>query len=136
MSPYPALDEPLPPLWGKVGMGGDAARGFRQRALPRCASIDALPPIQLRLSSLTFAKPPQPSPTRGEGEFLGNRLGPHPIRLRSVRLATASMASSSLPTCRRSVKRPSARASAAPRVPRHAAMASVPITPFDDVRTL
>src|SRR5690242_14601910 len=59
---------PLPPLWGKVWKGGDAARRPRRLALlrPR-AAIAALPPIPLRLSSLTLAKATHPSPARGEG---------------------------------------------------------------------
>jgi PQQ-dependent catabolism-associated CXXCW motif protein len=50
-------------------MGGDAALRLRQLALARCAAFAARPPIQLRLSSLSLAKPSHPSPTRGEGSF-------------------------------------------------------------------
>jgi hypothetical protein len=66
----PHIDDPLPPLWGKEGMGGDAALRPNRHALYRArAAIAAPPPIQLRLSSLPLAKAPHPSPARGEGVF-------------------------------------------------------------------
>src|SRR5688572_10505909 len=68
------LDEPLPPLWGKVGMGGAAAQLSRRThgnsgvvaSIFGCVLTGvraASPPIQLRLSSLRSPRlrilPPQ-----------------------------------------------------------------------------
>src|SRR5687768_3305266 len=82
------LDEPLPPLWGKVGMGGAAARSSRRmpdnswRGSKRCVVRSDQPscggtphPASPKLTS--FAKAPHPSPTRGEETFsLVRRLRP------------------------------------------------------------
>jgi 16S rRNA (guanine527-N7)-methyltransferase len=68
----PLLPEPLPPLWGKVGMGGDAARegashgSDTKRAFRRGPPHPAPPPGSSTRGSASLAKPPQPSPARGE----------------------------------------------------------------------
>src|SRR5262245_11480036 len=57
---------PLPPLWRKVGMGGDAAPRLRRLALWRARALrGALPPTQLRLSSLCSLSFRNPSPQGG-----------------------------------------------------------------------
>src|SRR5687768_1412296 len=73
------LKRDSPALWGKVGMGGNAAlEPIRRNRLRRCAPIGALPPIHPRAlptrGSLPLAKPSHPSPTRGEGD-LGENSG-------------------------------------------------------------
>ena len=58
-------------------MGGDAALRLIQLALLGArAALAARPPIQLRLSSLSFAKAPHPSPTWGKESFVWLRLFP------------------------------------------------------------
>ena len=59
----PLLDGLLPPLWGKVGMGGDAAPNPAKGGAER---PDTPHPAPAKPAS--FAKPTQPSPARGEGE--------------------------------------------------------------------
>src|SRR5688572_788345 len=72
-----AVDKPLPPLWGRVGMGGAAARSStrilgkiqydteRTLVRPDDRSCGGTPhPAPPKLTA--FAKAPHPSPTRGE----------------------------------------------------------------------
>jgi hypothetical protein len=47
---------------------GASHRDFEMLRSAERAGIAALPLIQLRLSSLTLAKAPHPSPARGEGK--------------------------------------------------------------------
>src|SRR5687767_4479696 len=60
-------EKPLPPLWGKVGMGGDAAQErFKIDRLGEHQSCGVTPhPAPPKLTS--FPEASHPSPTRGEG---------------------------------------------------------------------
>src|SRR5688572_32418740 len=96
-------DEPLPPLWGKVGMGGAAARlstimlGNARRATSAswCVLPDARaasPPIQLRLSSLRSLRlrilPPQGGKRRsGSKRFELASEAIAPARIQQARIA-------------------------------------------------
>ena len=64
----PMLAPPLPPLWGKVGMGGDAASDSAGRGSDDMRALRRGPPHPAPAKFAALAKPPQPSPTRGEGD--------------------------------------------------------------------
>ena len=66
--PVPPRDEPLPPLRGKVGKGGDAAPGESDQASREGRASRRGPPLPTSAKLATLAKPPYPSPARGAGE--------------------------------------------------------------------
>jgi 16S rRNA (guanine(527)-N(7))-methyltransferase RsmG len=69
------LDAPLPPLRGKVGMGGDAAQGSIREVGAEMRALRRGPPHPAPAKLASLAKPPQPSPARGEGEPVAGRGG-------------------------------------------------------------
>jgi len=64
----PLLGELLPPLRGKGGKGGDAGLGASSAAEPAMRALRRGPPHPASAKLASLAKPPQPSPARGEGE--------------------------------------------------------------------
>jgi hypothetical protein len=75
LEPFPPKENPLPPLWGKAGMGGDAALRPKHLALCRArAAPSALPPIQLRLSSLCSLRLRNLPPQGGKGIQIAGAL--------------------------------------------------------------
>jgi 16S rRNA (guanine527-N7)-methyltransferase len=64
----------LPPLRGKVGMGGDAAPGDSDQTPGEGRALRRGPPHPAPAKLAAFAKPSQPSPAGGEGETAGGTL--------------------------------------------------------------
>ena len=64
----PLLGQPLPPLRGKAGMGGDAALNDSGFISDEARASRRGPPHPAPAKLASLAKPPQPSPARGEGE--------------------------------------------------------------------
>jgi 16S rRNA (guanine527-N7)-methyltransferase len=71
----PLLDAPLPPLWGKVGMGGDAAPGESDQTAGEARALRRGSPLPTPPKLAALAKAPYPSPARGAGEKVLVDLG-------------------------------------------------------------
>ena len=65
----PLLGGLLPPLRGKVGKGGDAGSDVSSEIEDAGRALRRAPPHPASAKLASLAKPAQPSPARGEGEF-------------------------------------------------------------------